>query len=365
MFSIIIPVHNHVEFLGPCFNSIRKKTKQPYCVVVVDDGSEEKTAALLRQMRGAGVIDCLLRNDTPLGFSAACNRGISAIEADYYCLLNSDTVIGSSSWNEKIIAAAAARPGAGLIGVLSNNAINSSIVTPGPLLPGFTPESFAAVIDKLSEKKYPFSPIIHGFCYTITRATIERMGRLDAEKYPHYGSEDEYNFKAGAAGFFGIIADDVFVYHYNKGSYGAQHDTARTVPLFLSEWGMEIVQAAADASAQAVHYLRKSVLEYLRCRKMEFLFMFLVHEENDDKLTYYLDADGFPVAFHNIEFFTGTDEEGREEARRRSDKFTRLFNRPVRIEYQKNQLVDAEAQKVLKRKIEVVLFNRQKGIKHA
>jgi GT2 family glycosyltransferase len=345
MFSIIIPVHNHPEFLAPCLNSLLKHTLPPYRVTVVDDGSDDKTFTALQAMRIDGYIDVLLRNDTPLGFSAACNRGLRAVEADYYCLLNSDTQIGTPGWNDRIIEALDALPEIGLASVLSNAALNQSIPSPGPLLPGYTPESFAAVIDAVTENRNPASRLIHGFCYIFTKAVFKKMGLLDEKKYPHYGSEDEYTFKAVAAGFQGVIVDSVFVYHHNAGSYQDTRTAivAETGPQFLAEWGAEAVQRIAQEAFDSLGYLRVKVLAWVK--NPAFLAMFCLKPSAGKPA--YIGADGFPVSWECIEFFKGTKAEIIAEAGRRLNNYCRLFmQNPLehKMEYQMHQFVSGAAE---------------------
>lgn len=363
MFSIIIPVHNHPEFLAPCIRSIQLKTRRPYKLTIVDDGSDKKTADLLSKLRAGGAVDCLLRNEEALGFTAACNRGIRALETDYYCLLNSDTEIGTSSWNNKITAAMEPFREIGLASVLSNNAINQSIPAPGPLLPGYTPDTFAAVIEDLTENRNPISPLIHGFCYTIKKSVIEKIGLLDGDKYPHYGSEDDFTMKAAAAGFKGIIVDSVFIYHYNRGSYRENRAAivAGTVKQFTEEWGAGKVRAAAIASFAAVQYLRLRVIKYLQDGQIKKLFMFLAHGK--DGQDFYLGPDGLPISFDDMEFFVGIEAEGRIEAASRAGKYKRLSGQEIKLEYQMHPLLDTEAREKLRLKIRNYLIQKNKGKK--
>jgi GT2 family glycosyltransferase len=258
MFSIIIPVHNQLGLVAKCIESVIKNTKQPYSLVVINDGSDEETTTFLNNIRQEGILSCLLRNEQRKGFSYSCNKGIKAIKADYYCLLNSDTEIGTYDWTNKI-----REVNADITGVLSNNATSQSIPTRDgdELIEGYTPIMFGQLIELLSEKRYPETIFVNGFCYIIKQQVIDKIGLLDEEKYPHYGSEDEYTFTAKSKGFTTKIADNVFVYHKSNQSYKLEREgmIKQTVGQFIKDWGQDKVVKGIHKSYQATDYLREKV----------------------------------------------------------------------------------------------------------
>jgi hypothetical protein len=61
---------------------------------------------------------------------------------------------------------------------------------------------------------------VHGFCYTVHKEVIDRVGYFDEEVSPRgYGEENDYSFRAEDAGFGLAIALESYVFHRKSGSY--------------------------------------------------------------------------------------------------------------------------------------------------
>jgi GT2 family glycosyltransferase/SAM-dependent methyltransferase len=85
--SIIVPVHARAELTRACLASIRDNTSRvSYEVIVVDDGADEATEALLANVRGARIIV----NDRNVGFLLSVNRGASEASGRWLVLCNND-----------------------------------------------------------------------------------------------------------------------------------------------------------------------------------------------------------------------------------------------------------------------------------
>src|SRR5690606_8704112 len=66
----------------------------------------------------------------------------------------------------------------------------------------------------------PTVPLVHGFCFGITRSVIEAIGYLDDGSFPKgYGEENDYCFRATNAGFQLVLATHTYIYHSKSKSY--------------------------------------------------------------------------------------------------------------------------------------------------
>ena len=100
---IIILNWNGLEDTVECLGSLNKITYPNYEIIVVDNGSRGNDAELLKQRCGDYIH--VIENDKNYGFAEGCNIGMRyAIEerADYFLLLNNDTVVDSIFLDELI-----------------------------------------------------------------------------------------------------------------------------------------------------------------------------------------------------------------------------------------------------------------------
>ena len=110
--SIIIPVHNHMDFTVRCLLSIaRIKTATHYEIIVADDASSDGTQAMLKGLQSIRY----LRNDNNTGFIRTCNRAAQNATGQYLVFLNNDTVV-QQGWLDALLQTFADFPCAGLVG---------------------------------------------------------------------------------------------------------------------------------------------------------------------------------------------------------------------------------------------------------
>jgi GT2 family glycosyltransferase len=89
--SVIVPTYNRAYCICKAIDSVRAQTHSNWEVVLVDDGSVDDTAALIKSTYGDDprIRYIYQRNG---GVSAARNTGIRASRGDYVALLDSDDV---------------------------------------------------------------------------------------------------------------------------------------------------------------------------------------------------------------------------------------------------------------------------------
>ena len=114
--QVIIPAFNGGEKLLSCLHSfLNQTTDAPMPVIVVDNASSDGSVSEAQRRFCALEV---IRNESNLGFGAACNQGINlAIErgAEFILLANQDT-IASNDLLEKLLVAAREYSHAGVIG---------------------------------------------------------------------------------------------------------------------------------------------------------------------------------------------------------------------------------------------------------
>lgn len=83
--SVIIPVYNGERFLGQAIESVLKQTYRSVEVIVVDDGSTDGTAAVVRSFESVRYT-----HQRNAGQSEARNRGVDAARGELLAFLDAD-----------------------------------------------------------------------------------------------------------------------------------------------------------------------------------------------------------------------------------------------------------------------------------
>ena len=229
--DVIVCVHNALDDVRQCLESVRK-ARQGYNqkLILIDDGSDKPTAKFLKEFASTAPWVELHRSETATGYTKAANRGMAASTGELVIFLNSDTVV-TDSWAEKMADAVFSTAGAGIVGPMSNAASHQSIpehrssrqqTAVNELPPELSADQMSRYCEQWSvDGVLPRVPLVHGFCFGVTRAVIDGIGFFDEANFPRgYGEENEYCFRAVDAGFGLVIATHTYVFHAKSKSYG-------------------------------------------------------------------------------------------------------------------------------------------------
>jgi glycosyltransferase involved in cell wall biosynthesis len=83
--SVIIPCYNQGAFVGEAIQSVLAQSHQHYEIIVVDDGSTDNSATVIRRYPSV-----LYIRQANLGLAAARNRGLEAATGEYLVFLDAD-----------------------------------------------------------------------------------------------------------------------------------------------------------------------------------------------------------------------------------------------------------------------------------
>ena len=86
--SVIIPTYNHRDYVAATLGSVLAQTFNDYEIIVVNDGSTDDTANVLKSVVGADRIRYIEQPNG--GPSAARNRGIAEARGEFIALLDDD-----------------------------------------------------------------------------------------------------------------------------------------------------------------------------------------------------------------------------------------------------------------------------------
>jgi glycosyltransferase involved in cell wall biosynthesis len=83
--SVVIPAYNAEDEIRETLASVLAQTRPPFEIIVVDDGSSDRTAEVARSSEGVTVV-----SQTNAGVAAARNRGIGLASQPWIALLDAD-----------------------------------------------------------------------------------------------------------------------------------------------------------------------------------------------------------------------------------------------------------------------------------
>ncbi len=216
--DVVVPVYGAAEELRACLASIERQTDltRHRLILVIDGPQDAEVESIV-----ASSPHRVLRNQQRGGFVAAANLGMRESTADVV-LLNSDTVV-TPRWMEKLIDVAYSSGDIGTVTPLSNHATICSVPRgfEENLLPaGFDAASFAALVEKASDRSYPRIPTGVGVCLYIRRAVLDDVGFFDAAQFGlGYGEENDFCLRALARGWLHAADDATFIYHAGHRSF--------------------------------------------------------------------------------------------------------------------------------------------------
>lgn len=90
--SVIVPVHNNVEYLDRCLKNLVNQTYKNIEIVLIDDGSTDNSlSACMNYAKSDSRIKLLHQNNE--GVAAARNRGIDLATGEYLCFVDNDDFV--------------------------------------------------------------------------------------------------------------------------------------------------------------------------------------------------------------------------------------------------------------------------------
>lgn len=88
--SVVIPSYNHAEFIEDCLNSVYRQTWRHIELIVIDDGSTDDSAKLIRQSLETCPFPHRFVTRENRGAHTTINEGIAMASGEYINILNSD-----------------------------------------------------------------------------------------------------------------------------------------------------------------------------------------------------------------------------------------------------------------------------------
>ncbi len=207
--TIVIPAWNAVQTTKNCLAALHGTLGAGDQVVVVDNGSQDETPALLASLPWVDTVT-MERNQ---GFAGGCNAGARQARHPIVVFLNNDT-LPMPGWIEGLVEPFT-DPGIGAAGPMSN-------FVSGPQLykdDTYDPHSIADIArhadelrDRTRGQRQEVQRLV-GFCLAVRTAAFRELGGFD-ESFGLGGCEDDdLCHRLRFAGWRLVIAEDTFVHH--------------------------------------------------------------------------------------------------------------------------------------------------------
>jgi GT2 family glycosyltransferase len=260
--AIIILSYNNLDTTTkPCIESIYSHNTDIACeLVVVDNLSTDGTRQYLTEIKNSHANLHIILNDANYGYAKGNNIGIRSIDADYYVLLNSDTIV-TDRWLDKLVSFLQTHANVGLVGPVSNNVGCEQKIHS---LHDAEAEIIADGLRwaELCKGDYFYPDTLGFFCVAIPRRTIDEVGLLD-ESYGLGTFEDyDYCYRVETAGYEIACMEDVFVYH--KGSISFKNANIDLNRLYIENMRLfEAKHGVQWLSGHAVEPFIKLLQEYV------------------------------------------------------------------------------------------------------
>ena len=242
--SIVLLSYNNKNYTEECLNSIKKFTKQPYEIVIVDNASNSQTIVYLKSFESQNNNCTLILNTRNLGFPAGNNIGILKSKGNFIVLINNDTIV-TKGWLERMVEIAESDNKIGIVGPISNSVSGVQIDKEAKYKSIPEMHTYAQKIRKKNRSKIMDFPRVAFLCTLIKRDVIDSIGGLDERFSPGNYEDDDFCLRAQLAGYKTVIAKDVFIHHFGSKSFTEDGNDKYLELLeinktkFIDKWGAD------------------------------------------------------------------------------------------------------------------------------
>lgn len=195
--SLILITRNRRDELETTLRSVAEQ-EAAFELVVVDNGSDDGTPEMVRQVAPRAVLLELGRNE---GVSGGRNRGVEAAGGELLVFLDDDATFAGKDALARIAAHFENDPGLGIL------AANSWLTATGKPEREAIPRRDKRIVDTDYESSY-----FCGVGFAVRREVFDRIG-LFFEPYVYSCEELDFSWRAVEAGWRIVRAADVVVWH--------------------------------------------------------------------------------------------------------------------------------------------------------
>lgn len=219
--SIIMLSHNVGEVTRMCVESIQRNVTISYEILVIDNGSDQKTLEILKALQGIR----LIQNEENKGFPAGCNQGMKEAGGELLWFLNNDTIVTPGAL-ERMVELLVSDEKNGIVGPVTN-AISGKqeipvdypfergkVTTDWQMIDAFAKkwcEAHAGETQRMIR--------LIGFSMLMRRRDLKKMGGFDERMGIGTFEDDSLSLRFVSGGYRLLIARDAFIHHVSSASF--------------------------------------------------------------------------------------------------------------------------------------------------
>jgi GT2 family glycosyltransferase len=279
MIYVIIPVYNRIKKTIKCLESIFRQNREDIKIIIVDDGSTDKTKQILNKKYSKIII---LNGTGSLFWTGSVELGVNYVlnicqKKDWILLVNNDVefenncinklVIFSEKYNRKIIASA----------ISVDLKDKDTIVKSGTIVKSWFFNWNYQILDKrkisnIKSRKEIEVNLLTGRCLLHPVEIFKKIGNYSSQNFPHYGGDDEFTARARSAGYRLFILPSAVVFldqdntHKTKASFfGELFVSVKSNINLIYRW--RLTRMIVPLYAQPTFYLItiiKSIIQFFK-----------------------------------------------------------------------------------------------------
>jgi FkbM family methyltransferase len=218
--TINVMAYNQLEYTRKCVESILHYTKEPFELLLTDNGSTDGTSEYFNAVKNYRPHTRIIRNFQNRIAETAINHSTSMARGTYFVFVSNDTLV-HEGWLDNLIRHLESAPDVGWVGPRSNS-ISGPQLEPANYDSAESFHTFAAERSNLFRGKcFPVDRLA-GMLVITKKKYFERIGGADPYLPANgrdggYGfSDDDISLRFRLAGYRLLVADDVYIHHFGS-----------------------------------------------------------------------------------------------------------------------------------------------------
>lgn len=242
MITIGIACYNNLEYTKKCIESIKKYTKEPYQLLVVDDASTDGTFEYLN------TLDCtIIKHDNNLGWVIACNDIIGNTDTEFLVLMNNDVEV-TEGWLTAMLKTMNKRKDIGIVGCKHIDPKSGFMIHAGGYIDYIHPKCRGYMKNNSVFYNIELECQLISFACVLFRTEVFKTGmRFDTSYLSPGGYDDaDMSIQVRELGYKLYYCPNSVIYHHGFVTRGKDHDMMTicdviNLSYFLSKWKEKIV----------------------------------------------------------------------------------------------------------------------------